>query len=76
MMPFKEWLHLCQESVRPPISILTNAEQSLESSPLLHKQYHFTSVSPAMLKAEAADPLLSCIDWNAFNYPWCSGYAP
>eukprot|EP00957_Ditylum_brightwellii_P080911 6154933-Ditylum_brightwellii.AAC.1 len=35
-----------------------------------------SAVSPAMVKTEAADPLLSRIGWNAFNYPWCLGYAP
>eukprot|EP00957_Ditylum_brightwellii_P096743 7368025-Ditylum_brightwellii.AAC.1 len=29
-----------------------------------------------MVKTEATDPLLARVNWQASNFPWCSGYSP
>eukprot|EP00957_Ditylum_brightwellii_P042457 3215157-Ditylum_brightwellii.AAC.1 len=35
-----------------------------------------SDVSPTMVKTEVKDTLLAKINWQASNFPWCSGYSP
>ena len=35
-----------------------------------------SNVTPAMIKTECLDPYIANTNWNASNFPWCTGYSP